>query len=70
MQMLAEEILSPLSVKQDRRIAGLTPISSSETTALELQLQLHNCNLPQIFLWKRSLLAIESAKLTVGDVEE
>jgi hypothetical protein len=29
MQMLAEGILSPLSVKQDRRIAGLTPISNS-----------------------------------------
>jgi hypothetical protein len=28
MQMLTEEILSPLSVKQDRRIAGLTPIST------------------------------------------
>jgi hypothetical protein len=27
MQMLAEEILSPLSVKQDRRIAGLASIS-------------------------------------------
>ena len=25
--MLAEEILSPLSVRQDRRVAGLTPIS-------------------------------------------
>ena len=24
MQMLADEILSPLSIKQDRRIAGLT----------------------------------------------
>lgn len=28
MQMLAEEILLPLSVRQDRRIAGLTQISN------------------------------------------
>jgi hypothetical protein len=28
MQMLTEEILSALCVKQDRRIAGLTPIST------------------------------------------
>jgi len=27
MQMLAAEIVTPLSVKQDRRIAGLTPVS-------------------------------------------
>jgi hypothetical protein len=34
MQMLAEEILSPLGVKQDRRIAGLTPISNYATRKL------------------------------------
>jgi len=30
MQMLVEEILSPLSLKQDRRIAGLTRFLNSQ----------------------------------------
>jgi hypothetical protein len=30
-KVLAEEILAPLSVKQDRRIAGLTPISCEDS---------------------------------------
>src|SRR5712692_11245743 len=36
MQMLAEEILSPLSVRQDRKIAGLTSISYPSPAALVL----------------------------------
>jgi hypothetical protein len=36
MQMLAEEILSPLSGKQDRRIAGLTPISNFSSRIIHL----------------------------------
>jgi hypothetical protein len=36
MQMLAEEILPPLSGKPDRGIAGLTPISNFSSRIIHL----------------------------------
>jgi len=35
MQMLTEEIFSPLSVKQDRRIAGVTPLTEAGFSTLK-----------------------------------
>jgi hypothetical protein len=48
MQMLTEEILSPLSVKQDRRIAGLTPISTDSVRLTP--------DFPDLRVWIFSLL--------------
>ena len=58
MQMLTDEILAPLSVKQDRRIAGLTPISGDYKNTVKT----HSSRLFDKLSAKRRTQAVQRGK--------